>query len=335
MSTQPETSRSAAHLLRGRAQAQRSASPRSGRHRRLAAAAEHSRRQGTQGATRPVVAAAARSAPSVLEARPTRQLSLSGQDGRRAAFGDHDSKSVQAGRRQGGHQEAGRYPAHAASQLGDRDARGGRRSTDDQQAAGSFQLRHDHGLSTRPPATFRPIAESARLVTGTSVSAVGGAERDDVATAEQQHAQQQPPRVIDLLRRFPPKFMKWDKVAQQVKSTLAKILLCRTAALKGRLYKCVNCDSEVNVYNSCTDRHCPQCGGARRADWLDKRRELILPGVPYFQVVFTLPSELSSLILGNRSELYNLLMQSAWLALNGELRRTGKFYPAALMVLHT
>ncbi len=46
------------------------------------------------------------------------------------------------------------------------------------------------------------------------------------------------------------------------------------------------------------DRHCSQCSGARRADWLDKAAGLLLPGVTYFQVVFTLPDKLSSLILG-------------------------------------
>lgn len=143
------------------------------------------------------------------------------------------------------------------------------------------------------------------------------------------------PRVIDLLRRYTPKFMQRSGTAQQVKSVLSKILLCRTAILKGHLYKCVGCDSEVNVYNSCTDRHCPQCGGGRRADWMNKSAEVLLPGVPYFQVVFTLPDKLSSLILGNRDDLYSLLFRSAWKALDSELRRTGRFQPAALMVLHT
>ena len=68
---------------------------------------------------------------------------------------------------------------------------------------------------------------------------------------------------------------------------------------------------------------------------MDKSAEVIVPGVPYFQVVFTLSEELSGLILGNRRELYSLLFQSAWRALNGELRRTAKYQPAALMVLHT
>jgi len=141
--------------------------------------------------------------------------------------------------------------------------------------------------------------------------------------------------VIDLLRKYTLKFMSWYGVPQQVQSVLSKILLCRTSVLKGHLYECPQCGSRRHMYNSCTDRHCPQCSGARRADWLDKTRELLVPGVNYFQVIFTLPDRFSSLILGNRRELYDLLFQSAWRSLDEVLRQEGKFHPAALMVLHT
>jgi hypothetical protein len=62
---------------------------------------------------------------------------------------------------------------------------------------------------------------------------------------------------------------------------------------------------------------------------------LILPKVNYFQVVFTLPDQLSGLILGNRGALYDLLFQAAWRALDETLRDTGQFQPAAQLVLHT
>jgi integrase len=107
-----------------------------------------------------------------------------------------------------------------------------------------------------------------------------------------------PPRVIDLLRKYTPKCMSWHRVSQQVKSVLSRILLCRTSVLRGHLYECPQCGSHGNMYNSCTDRHCPQCVGARRADWLAKTQQLLLPGVNYFQVVFTLPDRFSPLILG-------------------------------------
>lgn len=141
-------------------------------------------------------------------------------------------------------------------------------------------------------------------------------------------------RVIDLLREYTPRLLRQRAVAQQVKSTLGKVLLCRTATLKGHVYQCPQCNSRKNVYNSCGDRHCPQCSGARRADWLDKTSQLILPKVNYFQVIFTLPDKLSSLMLGNRKPLYDLLFHSAWRALNKMLREAG-LQPAAHLVLHT
>jgi hypothetical protein len=68
---------------------------------------------------------------------------------------------------------------------------------------------------------------------------------------------------------------------------------------------------------------------------LDKTGQLLQEGVNYFQLVYTLPDSFSALILGNRRELYDLLFRSAWQALDEVLQETGKFQPAALMVLHT
>lgn len=129
--------------------------------------------------------------------------------------------------------------------------------------------------------------------------------------------------------------VKRQQVAPQVQSTLAKLSLCRTAALGGRWYRCDGCEHECVVYNSCGDRHCPQCAGAKRADWIDSAEHLLLEGVRYFQVVFTLPSELSSLALGNRKAIYDLLFRSAWKALKQTIETEQGYDPAALMVLHT
>jgi hypothetical protein len=119
-----------------------------------------------------------------------------------------------------------------------------------------------------------------------------------------------------------------------VQSTLAKLSLCRTAALGARKYRC-QCESLKIVYNSCGDRYCPACSGARRSDWLESTGELIFDGVDHFQVVFTLPDRLSSLALGNRRELYDLLFASSWKALRKTIIEEQHYDPAALMVLHT
>ena len=112
--------------------------------------------------------------------------------------------------------------------------------------------------------------------------------------------------VAEILCVTAPKFIEryGQQAAPQVHSTLAKLSLCRTAALGGRRYRCDGCEHECVLYNSCGDRHCPQCSGAKRADWIDSTKKLLLDGINYFQVVFTLPSELSSLALGNRKKIF-------------------------------
>jgi hypothetical protein len=121
----------------------------------------------------------------------------------------------------------------------------------------------------------------------------------------------------------------------QVQSTLAKLSLCRTSALGGHVYECGTCDHRAVVHNSCGDRHCPQCSGAKRRDWLDSSAKLLLPGVTYYQVVFTIPDKLSSLTLGNRKAMFDLLFHSAWQALKQTIEDEQQFEAAAVMMLHT
>ncbi len=116
---------------------------------------------------------------------------------------------------------------------------------------------------------------------------------------------------------------------------MAKLSLCRTPALGGHKYRCSGCPHEVTVHNSCGDRYCPTCGGARRSNWLESTRELIFEGIDHFQVVFTLPAELSRLALGNRKLIYNLLFSSAWSATKQTIQSEHGFESAAVMVLHT
>ena len=130
-------------------------------------------------------------------------------------------------------------------------------------------------------------------------------------------------------------YMYNSRLAHQVQSVLAKVELCRTKALGGHVYRCLGCRYELPVYNSCRDRHCPQCSGGQRAKWLDKLSEILLPQVNYFQIVFTLPSQLTSFTLGNRRPLLDLLLRAAWQGLDSLLRETVGVAPAATLVLHT
>ena len=71
-----------------------------------------------------------------------------------------------------------------------------------------------------------------------------------------------------------------------------------------------------------------------REQWLDKRKEEILP-VGYFHVVFTLPHELNAVILNNKKVMFNILFAAASRTLLkfGENELNGK--PGFLTILHT
>jgi hypothetical protein len=89
-------------------------------------------------------------------------------------------------------------------------------------------------------------------------------------------------------------------------------------------------------YNSCRNRHCPKCGGAARAAWLEARRNELLP-VPYFHLVFTLPHQLAPLALLNPQVVYGLLFRTAARTLQ-EIAANPRHLGArigGLMVLHT
>lgn len=111
---------------------------------------------------------------------------------------------------------------------------------------------------------------------------------------------------------------------------------CRTAALGGHMHACDSCGYAVPMYNSCRNRHCPTCQSLEQHKWLERRRETILP-VPYFHLVFTLPSELRPIVAMNRERMFALMFEAASktvLILSRDKKRLGGT-PAVTMVLHT
>ncbi|MDH3452830.1 MAG: transposase, partial [Gammaproteobacteria bacterium] len=134
----------------------------------------------------------------------------------------------------------------------------------------------------------------------------------------------------DFVRRYADR-----GACPRVRSTLAKLSLCRTKALGGQTYQCDACGEVSDVHHSCGDRHCPVCSGRKRYDFAARAQQLILESVTYYQVVFTLPGELSELALANRLEMADLLFASSWKSLRKTIREQQDYEPAAMMVLHS
>lgn len=100
------------------------------------------------------------------------------------------------------------------------------------------------------------------------------------------------------------------RISYQQLKVMRAITRCRTAALGGHIDRCTLCGHEAISYNSCRDRHCPKCQAQARQRWLGDRERELLP-TRYFHVVFTLPGELSLLILRNQRVLYDLLFAAS------------------------
>lgn len=118
--------------------------------------------------------------------------------------------------------------------------------------------------------------------------------------------------------------------------TLQAVRRCRTAAMGGHIDKCTCCKKLHISYNSCRNRHCPTCQGHKREEWI-RARALELLNVPYFHVVFTLPSELNKWALSNGKIIYSSLFKAAWQTLEqfGENPKHLGAKMGMIAVLHT
>jgi hypothetical protein len=81
---------------------------------------------------------------------------------------------------------------------------------------------------------------------------------------------------------------------------ISAIKTCRTAALGGQVEGCEDCGHQRIAYNSCRNRHCPKCQGAKAREWLAAREADLLP-VGYFHVVFSVPAEVADIALNNKA----------------------------------
>jgi len=144
--------------------------------------------------------------------------------------------------------------------------------------------------------------------------------------------------VAGIFHRHGEDYRQTHHLGPQQQKAMEDIEACRTAHLGGHVDSCTQegCGYTAISYNSCRSRHCPKCQGNARAKWLAARSAELLP-VPYFHVVFTLPHELSALILQNKRHLYDLLFRTsaaAMIELTGEPKHLGADI-GFLGVLHT
>jgi hypothetical protein len=118
--------------------------------------------------------------------------------------------------------------------------------------------------------------------------------------------------VADIFRDFGPAWRQTNAghVSLGQLKVMSAIERCRTAALGGHVARCEDCAYTTIAYNSCRNRHCPKCQAAAAKQWLAERQAELLP-VPYFHVVFTLPTAIAELAYQNKAVIYDLLFKAS------------------------
>ncbi len=117
--------------------------------------------------------------------------------------------------------------------------------------------------------------------------------------------------MAEVFNRFADDYQKHRILSFEQQKLIRDIRDCRTHVLGGHVTACTSCGHIKIHYNSCGNRHCPQCQGVNKEKWILERAYDLL-NVKYFHVVFTLPPELRSICCQNKRLICNLLFCCAW-----------------------
>ncbi len=143
----------------------------------------------------------------------------------------------------------------------------------------------------------------------------------------------------DIFRTHGPEYRKRfakDMSTDQLR-TMNDIETCHTPEAGSALWRCPRCRHGHFTYQGCGNRHCPSCGRTSAAEWQQKQCALLLPGVIYHLVTFTVPEQLRRTIRSHPRELLEELMRLASSTLLDLCKNPewGGGVPGVTAVLHT
>lgn len=142
--------------------------------------------------------------------------------------------------------------------------------------------------------------------------------------------------IANIIHNFLPVLNAKSKLPSHKLRVLDALEKCRTEYMGGHIEACDSCGETRIAFNSCRNRHCPQCGAIDKERWIINREADLLP-VQYFHVVFTVPDKLNLLFLNNQKQMYHLLFRTAWetLASFGRTKKWAGGKLGATAILHT
>jgi len=117
--------------------------------------------------------------------------------------------------------------------------------------------------------------------------------------------------IADIFKEHIGSYLKEHNVNSEQHKVIRDILSCQTSECGMHARVCTDCGVIDYAFNSCRNRHCPNCQDAKKSQWIEERKKDLLP-VTYFHLVFTIPQELNPIFLYNKETCYRMLFESVW-----------------------
>ena len=143
-------------------------------------------------------------------------------------------------------------------------------------------------------------------------------------------------KIQEILNKGLEKYIKENKVIGYKQKVVNAIKDCKTEAIGAHNYVCDECGYEEIAYNSCRNRHCPNCQTGKKLKWIEARKEEVL-NIKYYHIVFTIPSEIYNIALQNQEKMYKILFKASAETLQ-ELAKDEKYLGGEIgffSILHT
>ena len=146
---------------------------------------------------------------------------------------------------------------------------------------------------------------------------------------------QRPHPIRDFLASHFRDYCLSHKVPEEKLKSVNSMIACKTGKLGYTLIRCRSCGRIEMRACACGSRSCPSCGYLKEKQWVALRQSEVIPGIPYFHLVFTLPHSLNELMYQNQRETLNLLFRSVKESILSLSMDRMKMIPGILMILHT
>lgn len=140
--------------------------------------------------------------------------------------------------------------------------------------------------------------------------------------------------IQSIFRQHGEAFRRENNLSAVQLKAMQAIEKCATEQAGFHSFICEHCGHTDVAFNSCCNRHCPNCQWLKQEIWIDKAKSRLLP-VKYVHIVFTLPPFLNEFVLINHQLIYNILFEASWYAINKVVQSFTGAQTGALSVLHT